>query len=153
MANPTQELLKESQAILICFNMADRTSYDAVKEQINRIKERANPETIFCLVATFNDVVDRPKISTQEVAYYCKMNNVEFADVSCLSGYNVKEPLVKVIKAYNEKYKIGECELSDRGLVCISVGTMLGFVLVLMLLMMVKEWIFPKRMGMGIEEI
>jgi len=147
MSNPAQELLQECQAILICFNLSDRTSYDSVKEHITRIKEKAGPEAIYCLVATFNDVVDRPKISKQEVAYYCKMNNVEFADVSCLSGYNVKEPLMKIIKAYNQKYKLEENEISDRGLICISVGTMLGFFLIMVLLMMIKEWIFPKRLS------
>ena len=130
----TAEILIDSQAILVCFNLADRTSYDFVKEYIKKLKERVSSKTIFCLVGTFADIADKPKVSAREAEYYCKMNNIEFAEVSCISGYNVKEPLVKILQAFNKISKIEKTEkapLSENNGGFVGFGTVISFIFIM----------------------
>src|SRR5688572_28755284 len=54
----------------ICFDISDRASLGLTKEYIQKIKKMVPPDMIICLIGTYADVQDRPKVSKHELAYY-----------------------------------------------------------------------------------
>ena len=132
--------LNSCQAIFICFNLAKRSSFDFIKEYVDKIKNITTPGILFCLVGTFADVASRPKISHQEIAYYCKMNDFEYSEVSCISGYNIKEPFLKLVKRYEERLCLENDRFLAKGSSVVNFESMIGLCFVIFSTWILKNW-------------
>ena len=118
--------LKNAQAILLCFDISDKTSFDElglfwqsfIKEYFSLGKEQ-NKICLVYLVGTKQDLEQQRAVSKEEALTFIKQfENGEYFETSSLTGYNVEEVFqeltLKLIDLH-EQNKLQYNEPTNRG--------------------------------------
>ena len=96
---------KNSQIIIITFDITDEISYNNAKYWINHIKEYTFNNPFVALIGNKKDLEHKRKISIEEANNYAKENDIFYYEVSALTGYGIISAFDDIINKTYQKYK------------------------------------------------
>ena len=88
-----EEFIKNSHGIILLYDITDLESFKKLNDNswIDDIKENASKKTVVYLVGNKIDKEEERKVKKQDGEELAKELGFYFAEVSALTGYNVKE--------------------------------------------------------------
>ena len=110
--NPFMNILhsfyKQSEGILVVFDVTDHMSYKSLSELILNIKEKANVNSIMYLVGNKIDLIDERKVSKEEGEEMAKKYGMKYFETSAKDNINVTEIIEGLAKEIYEKVPMKE---------------------------------------------
>jgi small GTP-binding protein len=96
---------RNSQIIIITFDITDIDTFNEAKYWVNHIKENTFNNPHIALFGNKKDLENKRQISIDEAVYYAKCNNIYYYEISALNGYGVNSSFNDIIEKSYLKYK------------------------------------------------
>ena len=114
----TTTFFKSTHAILLCFAIDDRASFDALNNWMAQVAANAPKNVLLVLVGNKADLQQKRVILQEEAEAMAHHFSVKFVEVSALSGENVekvfKEIAAELVERFDQEKKQEEENLLTR---------------------------------------
>eukprot|EP00792_Barthelona_sp_PAP020_P002245 TRINITY_DN13700_c0_g1_i1.p1 TRINITY_DN13700_c0_g1~~TRINITY_DN13700_c0_g1_i1.p1 ORF type:complete len:198 (+),score=51.12 TRINITY_DN13700_c0_g1_i1:50-643(+) len=90
----TKALFRNTQAVVLVFDISDRSTFDLLPNYMDIIQRFAHPGTPVMIVANKCDLVSA--ITDDELSKFCLQNNVPFKKTSAKTGENVSNMFIEL---------------------------------------------------------
>jgi len=97
---------KNSQIIIITFDITDIETFYEAKYWVNHIKENTFNNPYIALFGNKKDLENKRQISINEANNYAKSNNIYYYEISALNGYGIESSFNDIIEKTYQKYLI-----------------------------------------------
>lgn len=94
----TPNFLRNANAILICYDCTVKHTFQRVQNWVKDVQNVAGENVRLVLVANKIDLEDKRIITKQMGEEMAEKNNMEYSEVSALSGFGVMETFDSVVK-------------------------------------------------------
>ena len=93
----TVTFYKQSQGMIICFDLTKRKTFDSVRNWVVAINRNCEENIATLLVGNKCDLEEERVVSKDEAEQLAAENNMQYFETSALSGHNVKEAFIEMI--------------------------------------------------------
>ena len=101
----TVTFYKQSQGMIICFDLTKRKTFDSVRNWVVAINRNCEENIATLLVGNKCDLEEERVVSKDEAEQLAAENNMQYFETSALSGHNVKEAFIEMIDlVYQNKF-------------------------------------------------
>ena len=113
----TMTFYKQSQGMMICFDVTKQSTFQAVKRWIVAVNNNCERGVATLLIGNKCDLTDERVVSQEEAEALAADNNMQYFETSARSNINVQEPFEAIIdQVYKNKFATGEpAEAESRG--------------------------------------
>ena len=88
---------RSANAAILCFDITNSESFDAINSWIDELKEKGPSEMVIALVGTKLDLYEDRKVSTQDAKALAERSDISFyAECSAKTGQGVSEIFLKI---------------------------------------------------------
>ena len=84
-----KQLYRDLHAVIIVFDITDRTSFDDVEQWIKIAKEQSPRNAVITLVGNKGDLAGMRKVSAADAHALAQKSNITYFEVSAKNGYNI----------------------------------------------------------------
>lgn len=88
---------KASDGILLIYDVTKKSTFDGIREWIERIKEKAPLNIQIVLIGNKIDDIDNRVVSTEEGSQLAKEHAIEFFEVSAKDNINIREAVMRLV--------------------------------------------------------
>ncbi|CAI2380664.1 unnamed protein product [Moneuplotes crassus] len=96
---------REAQFVLVCYEIISEESFDAARNWIEEVKDKAPEEAQFFICGTKSDLNDQRMIQTIHGMRLAKEYNAQFGETSAKKNNGVNEVFEEIAKKYVETIK------------------------------------------------
>ena len=87
---------KNAAGVLICFDLTDYDSLDALSFWLTDLDKHAPPNLLKVLCGLKSDLDDNRQVPEDDALKFAKANNLEYIEVSSKEGTNVEDAFMKL---------------------------------------------------------
>lgn len=103
----TKNYYKNAHGFLLVYDVTEQKTFDGIKNWISTIKEYANPDIQFMIVANKCDS-DKRVVSTYEGQKMADQYECMFIETSAKLGKNINEAIMSIVKKIDEEVLVVE---------------------------------------------
>ena len=111
----TSQLYKNTDGIILVFDLTNNTSFISIKKYIDKIKKNCDHRIKKLLVGNKVDMKDGIKVNKKDIYDLCKNNCLKYNDVSAKENINVDRAFETIINSIIEKKSVEEL-IADYGI-------------------------------------
>ena len=111
----TSQLYKNTDGIILVFDLTNNTSFISIKKYIEKIKKNCDHKIKKLLVGNKVDMKDGIKVNKKDIYDLCKNNCLKYNDVSAKENINVEKAFRTIIDSIIEKKSVEEL-IADYGI-------------------------------------
>ena len=111
----TSQLYKNTDGIILVFDLTNNTSFISIKKYIEKIKKNCDHKIKKLLLGNKVDMKDGIKVNKKDIYDLCKNNCLKYNDVSAKENINVEKAFRTIIDSIIEKKSVEEL-IADYGI-------------------------------------
>ena len=94
---------RQAVGVLLCYDINDLKSFNDLSEWLTELKKEYNNTVIFYIIGTKSDLGKR-KVQKDLADNYASENNMKHFEISSVTGKNINEVFLSLVKDIYEKY-------------------------------------------------
>jgi Ras-related protein Rab-1A len=106
----TSAYYRGAHGILVCFSVADRRSFDNVKQWVDEIRKYASEDVTLMVVGAKSDLESERTVSTDEAREFAEIYGASYAETSSLTGVGVNECFYAISEAVHKRESAKQLE-------------------------------------------
>ena len=107
-------MLKNADAVLLFYDITDKSSFESIKDWIQSIYEFKNKDFPIVLIGNKIDKEEERVITKNEGESEALKYNIKHFEISCKDSINIREPILHLISIVNSGDKEGNIKLNHK---------------------------------------